>query len=272
MQRSPARVAIVIRAWGRDEDSWNIYWDELTAENTTVDVKDMVWASLEKLLFSPIKSVAGWSTYISGISIDSSDGFTSDAVYAWVRKMSKKYSRTLTMAIKGSSSQGDPEVFVTPTGKSIDHKNPKKQTKADRRGVKVYIVGTNKAKDWISAQLQLEVQGIGRWHYRKNIRADYYDQITGEVKVPHRTIRNKKTWKQKEGRPVEAWDCEVYARHAALAKRVHLLTPGQWDDLENKLKQVDLFSAQETPAVESETKAESKKDNDLAALGQHFNG
>ncbi len=236
------RIAVVMRAWGRGEESWNIYWDELRAASTTIDYKDQVWDALEHLIFKPIKSADGWSTNVSALSIDASDGATSEAVYRWVRKMDKKHRGCLVMAIKGSSSQGDPEVFVTPRAKSIDHRNPKRQTKADRLGVKLYMVGTNKAKDWLAGQMQIEVnpKSQGRWHYRNNIRADYFDQITGEAKVPHRTIRGKKTWQQKAGRPVEAWDCEVYARHAALAKRVHLLTKSNWDELESKLMSANL--------------------------------
>lgn len=246
VQRSPPRVSVVIRAWGRDRESWNLYWDELAAENTTVDPKDKVWDALEHLLIGQISSVEGWATHITAFSIDSSDGYTSDAVYAFVRRMAKKYPHILAMAIKGSSSQADPEVFVTPKLRSVDHRNPKKQTKADQFGIKVFIVGTNKAKDWISGQMRMEVdtRSRGRWHYRKDIRADYFDQITGEVKAPHRTIRGRKTWQKKEGCAVEAWDCEVYALHASMARRVHLLTPGQWDALEQKLKQADLFSKQ----------------------------
>jgi phage terminase large subunit GpA-like protein len=272
VQRSPARVAVIIRAWGREQESWNLYWDELSAKVTTVDHKDPVWDSLEKLLVSPIKSAEGWSTAISAFSIDASDGHTSDAVYMFVRRMQKKYPHLVCMAVKGSSSQTDPEVFVTPKLKSIEHRNPKKATKADRFGVKVYMVGTNKAKDWLSGQMQLEVnpKATGRWHFYQGIRPDYYEQITGEVKAPHRSIPGKYTWQQKEGQPVEAWDGEVYARHAAMAKRVHLFTPAQWDDIENKLKQTDLFAVQEALAEDTETK--THQDDDLAALGQHFNG
>lgn len=240
------RLAVIMRAWGRERESWNIYWNELHAgPGGIVDIKDKVWEMLEHLLYcTPIKSEAGWHAFPAAISIDASDGNTSDAVYTWARKMQRKYSAVLTMPIKGSSSQTDPEIFRTPSAKSIDHRNPNRQTKADRHGVKIFIVGTNKAKDWISGQMRLEVnpQARGRWHFYKDIRSDYFDQITGEVKVPHRTIRNRKTWQPRSGARVEAWDGEVYALHASIAKRVHLMTPGQWDDLESKLKQADLFS------------------------------
>lgn len=243
VQRNPARVAVVIRGWGRNGLSRCIYWGELSARNSTVDPKDGVWSDLDALLFQGFKSEAGYPMFLSAVSIDSSDGFTSDAVYNWVRTRAKKYTKCLVMAIKGSSSKGDPEIFVTPRIRSVDHKNPEKATKADKRGVKVFIVGTNKAKDWIAGQLKLLAEGVGRFFYYTGIRDDYFDQILGEVKAPDKTGRM--VWQAKSGQPHEVLDCEVYALHAARSQRVHLKTPEQWDALENELGQVDLFAEPE---------------------------
>lgn len=260
------RLAIIIRAWGRGEESWLVLWKEISASVATSDKNDPVWSELEHLVYGSIKHESGASLYASAVSIDSSDGNTNDAAYHFVRRMSKKYPKVLTMAIKGSSAQTDPEIFVTPKSKGIDHINPKKQTKADRHSIKVFIVGTNKAKDLLASRLKLDGIGAGRHHSYKNVRADYYDQITGEVKAPHKSIRNRKVWQQKAGRPIEAWDCEVYALHAARAKRMHLLTPRQWDALEERLNQADMFSEPqndsgetvETP-VETESKPKRKR-------------
>ncbi len=238
------RLAVIIRAHGRDE-KWLLYFGELYAENSCTDKNDPVWAALDQLVFAKFESVDGWLTEVSAITIDTSDGQTSDAAYHWVRSRSKKYSRILIMAGKGSSAQQDPEIFSTPNRRSIDHRNPKKQTKADRHGVKVYLVGTNKAKDFVSGQLKLEAQGYGRFHFYKDVRDDYFDQVTSEVKAPHRTIRNRKIWQKKSGVRNEGLDCEVYAEHAARAKRVHLMTPDQWTAIELRLKQSDLFEKQE---------------------------
>lgn len=238
VQRNPARLAVVIRAWGRNGLSRCIYWGELSAHLTTVDPKDGVWNDLDTLLFQPFKTEAGYPLFLSAVSIDSSDGFTSDAVYNWVR-LRKWRSETLIMAVKGSSARTDPEIFVTPRQKSIDHKKPEKATKADKRGVKVYIVGTNKAKDWIAGQLKLLTEGVNRFLYYTGIRDDYFDQILGEVKAPDKSGRM--TWQEKSGHPHEVLDCEVYALHAARARRVHLKTPEQWDALEHELSQTDLF-------------------------------
>jgi len=254
------RIAIIIRAWGRGEESWLLYWGEISASVGTSDKNDPVWSELDDLVFAGIPHELGSRIYASAISIDSSDGNTNDAVYHWARTRQKSHKQVLVMAIKGSSAQQDPEIFATPSNKPIDHKNPKKRTKADKHGLRVFIVGTNKAKDWLASHMKLEGIGAGRHHVYETVRADYFDQITGEVKAPHRTIRNRKIWQQKAGRAIEAWDCEVYALHAARAKRIHLLKPSQWEAIEHKLTQVDLFAQPEQVAtVEAEEPKKSKR-------------
>lgn len=260
VQRNPARLAVIIRAWGRNGKSRCIYWGEMSAHNSTVDPKDGVWGDLDTLLFRQFKTEAGYPLFLSAVSIDASDGFTSDAVYNWVRTRIKRQRRCLVMAIKGSSAKTDPEIFVTPRTKSVDHKNPEKATKADKKGVKVYIVGTNKAKDWIAGQLKLLTNGVQRFLYYTGIRDDYFDQILGEVKAPDKSGRM--TWQAKSGQPHEVLDCEVYALHAARALRVHLKTPEQWDALEHELAQVDLFAVPEEPELAQQPETNDQQSGD----------
>ena len=239
------RVELALRVWGREEESWGVFYGAVYADVSCTDKNDAVWENLDSVVFAPFKHGGGGNIFASAISIDSSDGTTSDAVYHWVRTRQKKHPNRLIMAIKGASS-GDPEVFATPTRKSVDHRNPKKATKADRHGVKVFIVGTNKAKDWLASHMKLTGRGAGRFHYYKGVRADYFEQMCSEVKIPSSRNPNKKTWQLKTGKRCEAWDCEVYALHAARAKRVHLLKPSDWDQKENELRQEDLFKAAPT--------------------------
>jgi phage terminase large subunit GpA-like protein len=252
VQRNPARVAVGMRAWGRGEESWLISWTELYASGAISDKSDPVWGDLEKHVFGPIPHARGNSIYASAVSIDSGDGETNDAVYDWARRMSRKYPHVHVMPIKGSNSQQDPEIFSTPRVKGVDHVNAKKPSKADKYGLKVYMVGTNKAKDLIASRLKLGGNGPGRMHLCADVRSDYFEQMTGEVKAPHRTLKGRKVWQPRAGRAVEAWDCEVYALHAARAKRVHLLTPADWDRLEQKLLQADMFKESTMPVPATE--------------------
>ncbi|HWK55367.1 MAG TPA: terminase gpA endonuclease subunit [Hyphomicrobiales bacterium] len=267
------RIAVIKRAWGRGEESWGLLWVEIYAKTATTDKSDQVWTDLENLTFAAVEHASGTSIYPSAVSIDSSDGQTNDAVYSWVRRMNKAHPEVLVMAIKGSSAQTDPEIFATPPRKSIDHHNPDKQTKADRWGLKPYIVGTGKAKDWLAAHMKLSGVGPGRFHQSKHVREDYWDQVTGEVKAPHRTLKNKKVWQRKSGCAVEAWDCEVYALHAARARRIHLKSAADWDALEQKLLQADLFSVAvqaPKPAAAAPAKDTSAVQQQLADLARRF--
>lgn len=242
------RIAAAARAWGTDDRSWLLYWGEIAATNTTVDKNDGVWSALDKLVFQGLPHETGATIYAESITIDCSDGATSDAVYEWVRSRQLTHRNRIIMAGKGSSAQTDPEIFTQPKNvHSIDHLRHDKKTKAQKRGIKVFIVGTNKAKDWIAAHMALDGFGGGYHYYHPDqMRWDYFDQMCGEAKIPHKTIRNRRVWTQKNGQAVEAWDCEVYALHAARARRVHLMKQNEWDALERRLLQTDLFKTADT--------------------------
>lgn len=232
-----------------------MYWGELHAKTTTVDIKDPVWSELDKLLFTPRESVDGFKLMVSAVSIDASDGQTSDAVYHYVRSRQHRG----VMAVKGSSNDyGLREIYSAP--KKADYKT---KTKAAKYGLQVYMVGTHKAKDLLigdRGRLTLQGTGAGRMHWYQGARSDYYEQLTAEVKAPHRSLRGKSVrgkliWQKKAGVRNEAIDCEVMAMHAARAIKLHVKHPGWWDDLEQKLKQSDLFSTPEnTEKTEKKTK------------------
>jgi phage terminase large subunit GpA-like protein len=241
------RFAVCIRAWGIGEESFLVYWGEIFG-NAITDRSDPVWDELEQLCYRSFEHADGYEIFASAVSIDSSDGGTSDQVYAWVRAMQKKYRRVTTMAIKGSSDSTDKEIFSTPSSRSIDNKTP---TKASKYGLKPYIVGTQKSKDLLYSRLQLTGNGPGRMHCYKTVRADYFEQLTSETKAPSRANRRRMIWQKLSGKRREAPDTERYAMHAARAIKVHLKTPAQWDDIEHNLQQVDLFSAPAAAQVAS---------------------
>ena len=251
------RLAIVIEAWGKGEESWTIFWGELQAKTSTTDPKDPVWEELHKLLFTPIKHVSGYAVSISAVSIDASDGTTCDQVYGWVRPR----QRLGVMAIKGASVNTiDREIYSTP--KKVDHKT---KTKAAKHGLQVYIVGTHKAKDLLigdRGRLTLAGKGPGRMHWYTDIRSDYYEQITSEVKAPHRSLRGKMVWQVKSGVRNEALDCKVYALHAARSIKLHVWSDAKWEALEQRLAQADLFTASAVPKVEQQQTQQQPNSND----------
>jgi phage terminase large subunit GpA-like protein len=254
------RFAVVVRAWGRDQESWLVYWGELYGRIN--DHADTVWEELNRLIFGPFQHESGSTVHASAISIDSSDGQTNDAVYDWVRKYK---NRRNVMAIKGASNDSrEAEIFRLP--KKVD--TNKDNTKAASYGLQVYIIGTHKAKNLIDSRLKLPSgSGPGRMHCYKSVREDYYEQITSEVLVPVRTRNGRKdNWQKKSGVRNEGLDCEVYCLHAARSLKVHLLKPSAWDELERQVLQSDMFSEVEHERPES-TKAPAKKSNRVISRG-----
>lgn len=246
------RLAYIIRAWGRGEESWLVSWGEIYGN--TPDIKSDVWLALaEKIYKHTYRHANGAAMRILAVGIDSSDGQTSDAVYNFVRHY-RRHNGVNLMAIKGSSNE-DKEIFTRPRDIDLKHRN----TKADRRGVQVYSVGVSKAKDLIIGEhgrVSLTGNGPGRLHNYKEVRADYYDQLLSEVKVPSRLNRHKKVWQKKVGVRNEALDCEVYALHAARSLKTHSMSEVQWAMYEKAVLQPALFA--ETPAeTEKEPEATS---------------
>lgn len=231
------RLAVVIRAWGRNEQSWLVYWGELHGMPSQHD--DQVWKTLEKLLWTPIPHVAGGGLTVAATSIDSSDGQTSDAVYKWAQRNARKG----VSAVKGASSYDAP-IYKIPTKEKHAYR-----TKAQDYGVKVLIVGTQKAKDLLigssenTGRIRLSGNAVGAMNWYSGVRHDYYDQLLSEVKAPHRQLKGRLVWQKKAGVRNEALDCEVYALHASRHLKVHLWTEARWDQAELSIRQTDLLSA-----------------------------
>lgn len=219
------RLAVVVRAWGRAEESWLVYWGELPGN----PLEPAVWADLDQLLARPVHNAGGGVLRLSAASVDASDGVTADAVYAYVRP---RRSRRV-MAIKGSSTPTH-EIFRAPSASlDVNHRG-----KSSRYGVRLYLVGVHRAKDLIDGRLKLDGDGEGRFHWYEGARADYLDQLTSEVKLPVRGGRE--SWQLRSGRRNEALDCEVYALHAARRMRVHTMSETEWAQLEVSVRQQTL--------------------------------
>lgn len=262
------RLAVTIWGVGPGEEMWLVYWGELRANNTA-DKNDPVWGELDKLLFTPRPHAKGYQIGMSAVSIDASDGQTSDAVYHYVRTRQKRG----VMAVKGDSHNAsrrtDREIYTTP--RKVDHKS---KTKAAKHGLQVYLVGTEKAKDLLigdRGRITLEGRGPGRLHWYQDVRADFYEQLTSEVKAPHRRLRGKLVWQLKAGVRNEALDCTVYALHASRALRLHLWTEAKWAELERQLAQADLFRApDEAPPAAPKQQATPPAGGDWVNVGDDW--
>jgi phage terminase large subunit GpA-like protein len=246
------RIELVLRVYGRGEESWLVQYIRLYG--TPGVYEDPVWTDLDSILFRKYKSERGFSIGLASVSLDTSDGNTSDAAYKWVRNHQRK-GIEFVMAVKGSS-QADSEIFARPVPTKDTNK---RNTKAAKYGLQVFIVGTSRAKDLLIGErgrVSLDGSGPGRFHTYKNASPEYYSQLLeSEVKAPVRTSNGHivKAWQKKTGRRNEVLDCEVYALHASRAAKVHLRTPAQWNALEARLSQSTLFDDEAPPPVRETT-------------------
>lgn len=235
----PDRLEVIVRAYGRGEETWLVRYDRLYGQAALIT--DDVWNQLDKLLFGKYRHARGFGLSILAASIDSGDGNTSDAVYKYVRSRQGR-GVPHVMAIKGARSP-DAEIFRKPSA-VID--TNKKNTKAAKYGVSVFMVGVGRAKDLLIGErgrVGMEGKGPGRFHVYKNVIADYFEQLLAEVKAPVRQQNGHviRVWQKKVGKRNEALDCEVYNLHASRAAKVHLMQERDWAALEARLSQAGLF-------------------------------
>lgn len=231
------RLAVIIRAWGRGEESWLVYWGEI--HGATLNPEAGAWADLDALLSRRFAHEWGATLGVSAVSIDGSDGSRTEIVNAFCRKRRHRNF----MSVKGASEQSNDrrEIFAPPKVVDVGARN-----KTAKHGLQQHIVGTNRAKDLIlETRSRLTGTGPGRMHAYASVRADYWEQVTSEVKIPSGPKR-RMTWTKKGGVRNEALDGEVYALHAARSQKVNLLREAHWDALEQRLRQRGLLD----PVVE----------------------
>lgn len=244
------RLAVTVWVVGRGEEMWLAYWGELYGQ--TVVAHQGAWIDLEQLLARTVRHASGAELPLAACGIDCSDGQTSDAAYAFVRRHNRP-SRPV-LALKGASdAEGRVEIWTPPKPIDPNHRS----TKASRHGVQIHIVGTAKAKDLIlgwaqeGGRVRLAGNGPGRMHWYEGVRADFYEQLLSEIKIPSRTNPKRRTWKPRTDRHQEALDCTVYALYLSRHLRLHLRRPAQWDLIELRLRQGSILPQEPSPSLQT---------------------
>lgn len=210
------RLAVTIKAWGRAEESWLVYWGELFGDTSQPEV----WAQLDDLLSLKFEHELGIELSVSVAAIDS--GFRPQAVYQFCRGR----HTFKALATKGSGSPGK-AVLSRPTLQDVNMRG-----KIVKAGIKLFTVGTDVAKSLIYSRLQLMAGQQGFMHFPQGLPEDYFLQLTSE----------KCTTKFVQGQPTHQWikvrtrnealDCEVLSYVAAVAGGLPTMN---WDKLETKL-------------------------------------
>lgn len=134
----------------------------------------------------------GINRNIAATCIDTGGHYT-DEVY----KFCNKYQRSIRVfAIKGASQVGKQLVS--------------KSSSNNRFGVKLFMVGTDTAKETIYSRLKIEEQGPGYCHFPSHYDDEFFKQLTAEkFMIKYEKGRTKMEWRKIRKRN-EALDCRVY--------------------------------------------------------------
>lgn len=207
------RIALYIDAYGKGQESWTIYYDELIGDPDQEDV----WIQLDSILNQSFPHESGAELVIESLAIDS-QGHRTQAVYNYCRT---RFSRV--MAVQGASAK---------TSVALGRPKPQDVTwkgKTWKNGVHLWSVGTEVIKDTIYSRLQLAEKGPGYIHFPMGMEEEFYKQLTGEKRVTtYRGGQPKQEWKKRRPR-VEAWDCKIYAYAAALRLGIASMTEDGWE-------------------------------------------
>lgn len=224
------RWEITVYAWGRGMESWVV--DVVVIEgNPAVDEEwDAVTQQLQRRY---VQEWHGGSLGISATSIDSSD--QTQAVYNWVSKA--QHVLPNLRAIKGD---GNENVNILGAS-SLQEVNWRGKKVA--RGIKLWRVGVDAAKDLLLGQLAIENPGPGYVHFSDELPREFFEQLTAEQRVLAK-INGRDAYRWVKRRPRnEQLDNRNYALHAAYAQGLHKYTDDKWSRLEASVQPpMDLFS------------------------------
>lgn len=215
------RLAVQLLGWGRGMVCWVLDYVELAGDPAEPEV----WAKLADLLNRPIEHAGGGLLTVEATAIDAA-GHRTDHVYHFVRQ--KRVRRP--MAIFGAKPATAP-VLSKPRLVDVNYKG-----QLDKRGVRIYQVGTVRIKDVLFQRLGADADrdAEGRMvHLSEDLDDFYLGGLISEVYDPKKN-RYVKARGGGRNEPLDTW---VYAYAAAHHHdvRLHRHTKLDWDTREARL-------------------------------------
>ena len=192
------RLAVVIRAWGRGEESWGIWHGEIYGHPAAPET----WGKLRELLGTPIQHASGQVMHVDAVAVDAG-GHHGEDVYAFCRGEQQRGRNVF--AIRGAKSYDSPKIGRPKTVEFTWRGKPVPG------GAQLRFVGTQAIKNLIDGRLRMMKPGAGCYHFPLGFEADYFKQLSSERREWRRDMQGHKAlWWIKGTERNEAWDCEVY--------------------------------------------------------------
>lgn len=185
------RLACEIVAYGKGEESWSIYYEEIYGDPSG----PQLWQDLDFILSQTFTHPEKGDMIVRSTCIDSGGHYTQQ-VYNYVKLRAGRR----IFAIKGIGGEGKP-IIGRPSKNNIGKIN-------------LFPVGTDTAKELLFARLKIDEPGPGYCHFPLDREEEYFRMLTAEKKVlRYFKGRPKREWVKTRQRN-EALDCRVYAMAA----------------------------------------------------------
>jgi len=196
-------LAVLIQAWGRDEECWTISYDKIHGDTS----RGEVWQKLDDMTITKqFEHESGAMLNILSMGVDAGDGARTNDVYNYCRMR-----QPAVFALKGVPGFGRP-IIGTPTAQDVNFMGKKL-----KGGCMSWPVGSTTSTAAVYTKLQQEEPGPGYYHFPAGFDEEFYLQLTAE-KFVH--------GKNKRGFPIqeliriypraEVLDCFKYSYAAAL--------------------------------------------------------
>jgi terminase, large subunit len=234
------RFEIMVMAVGRGDvpEVWVIDYIVMDANPAVMADWDRLWDRLQQ----QYQHRHGAWISIAGAAVDTGGHFTHQA-YFFVAKYRDRNPNFRLFAIKGSSKDGDP--IKARSAKWLD---VNAFGRVIKRGVKLWMVGTDTAKDLFYNRLKVPDPGPGYVHFASNLSEEFFKQYGNEKRIKVRSQGGTiERWVHFQGRN-EAVDLTAYCLFVIEALEIPKWTEPKWRRLEDQVAP-DLFSVEDEPAA-----------------------
>lgn len=236
------RFELVVYAIGRGEEMWTVDYQIIEA-NPAIQEE---WEKLDAFLLHQYPHACGSLLGIERAGIDTGGHWTHQAYnYVRARKQNQGWTQQVQYPPKIYATKGSSQANLPISGRAtlqdVNHID-----KVIKRGVKLYSIGTDTAKDLIHGRLQVIQPGPGFFHMSKYLPDAYFEHMTNEVRILKQTVKGTiSSWVLKRaGIRNEALDCTVMTLFCAHKAALHRKTNAEWRVLESIVQpnQHDIFS------------------------------
>lgn len=228
------RWECVVWAHGRGDEMWCIDYTVLYGNPGN----EAEWDKLDAYLSTRFRHASGQMLPIEATAIDTGGHFTHQ-VYNFCRTR----ERRRIFAVKGEARPGLP-IKGRASMQDVNWRG-----KILKRGVKLWLVGTDTAKDLLHGRFKVTQPGAGYVHFSRELPTVFFTGLTIEQRVLVKTATGHAyRWVNPPHGRNEPLDCTVYALFAAHALDLHRYTSAMWTRIESVVQPAngDLFAAQPT--------------------------